>query len=171
MAAYGRALRLLVFTCDSIEWTGANEEHGRSARIVDAAGHLQYIPFPVCAETKAPLHLSFGHEGEINCTIPFITDEFFHLLEFYIHNDAPLSCRIPSKPLPPSVYETAYRVSDESTQEGVLGSQSTMYTPLVIALAGTLQLSHLHVGNYLNLLVHASPKSFAHTEYQDYDWG
>ncbi|KAI1514722.1 hypothetical protein L13192_03926 [Pyrenophora tritici-repentis] len=127
--------------------------------IVDAAGHLQYIPFPVCAETKAPLQLFFGHEGEINCTIPFITDEFFHLLEFYIHNDAPLSCRIPSKPLPPSVFEKTYRVSDESTQEGVLGSQSTMYTPLVIALAGTLQLSHLHVGNYLNLLVHASPKS------------
>ncbi|RMZ73486.1 Phosphoglucose isomerase (PGI) [Pyrenophora seminiperda CCB06] len=132
---------------------------GEPIPIVDASGHLQYIPFPVCAETQAPLHLSFGREGEINCTIPFITDEFFHLLEFYIHNDAPLSCRIPSKPLPPSVYETTYRVSDESTQEGVLGSQSNMYTPLVIALAGTLQLSHLHVGNYLNLLVHASPKS------------
>src|SRR5664279_3503531 len=35
---------------------------------------------------------------DINCTIPMITDPFFHLLEFYIHNDAPLSCRIPSRP-------------------------------------------------------------------------
>lgn len=95
----------------------------------------------------------------MNCTIDFVTDEFFHLLEFYIHNDAPLSCRIPSKPLPPSVLEDEYRVSDESTQEGALGTQSTLYTPLIIALAGTLQLSHLHIGNSLNLLVHASPKS------------
>jgi hypothetical protein len=88
-----------------------------------------------------------------------VTDEFFHLLEFYIHNDAPLTCRIPSKPLPPSVLEQQYRVSDETSQEGALGSQSTMYNPLIIALAGTLQLSHLHVGNYLNLLLHAAPKS------------
>lgn len=29
-----------------------------------------------------------------------------------------------------------------------------MYTPLIVALSGTLQLSHLHVGNNLNLLVH-----------------
>ncbi|KAF1832703.1 hypothetical protein BDW02DRAFT_502469 [Decorospora gaudefroyi] len=124
-------------------------------QITDAAGHLQYIPFPVCEETSSPLSLSFGLEHEKNCTIPFVTDEFFHLLEFYIHNDAPLSCRIPSKPLPPSVLESEYRVSDESSQEGALGSQSTLYTPLVIALAGTLQLSHLHIGNSLNLLVHA----------------
>lgn len=40
-----------------------------------------------------------------------------------------------------------------------MGTQSTLYTPLIIALAGTLQLSHLHVGNYMNLLVHAAPKS------------
>ncbi|EMD64814.1 hypothetical protein GGP41_002917 [Bipolaris sorokiniana] len=126
--------------------------------ITDAAGHLQYIPFPVCNETGRPLELFFGVEKDVNCTIDFVTDEFFHLLEFYIHNDAPLSCRIPSKPLPPSVLATQYIVSDSSTQEGALGSQSSSYTPLVVALAGTLQLSHLHVGNYLNLLVHAVPK-------------
>jgi hypothetical protein len=96
---------------------------------------------------------------EINCTLDFITDPFFHLLEFYIHNDAPLTCRVPSRPLPPSPKEEEYKVSDASTQEGALGSQSTLYTPLIIALAGTLQLSHLHIGNYLNLLVHAAPKS------------
>ncbi|KAH8728977.1 hypothetical protein GQ44DRAFT_701387 [Phaeosphaeriaceae sp. PMI808] len=110
-------------------------------------------------ETKRPFELFFGVERDINCTIDFVTDEFFHLLEFYIHNDAPLSCRIPSQPLPPSVLEREYRVSDESTQEGAMGTQSTLYTPLIVALSGTLQLSHLHVGNYLNLLVHAAPKS------------
>lgn len=94
----------------------------------------------------------------MTCTIDFISDSFFHLLEFYIHNDAPLTCRIPSRPLPPSPTED-YKVSDENSQEGALGSQSTLYTPLVISLAGTLQLSHLHVGNFLNLLVHAAPKS------------
>ena len=126
-----------------------------------ATGQLQYIPFPACNETGLPLRLNFGIESTINCTIDFVTDEFFHLLEFYIHNDAPLSCRIPSKPLPPSVLEQQYRVSDETTQEGALGTASTLYTPLIIALSGTLQLSHLHVGNNLNLLVHASPKHVA----------
>ncbi|KAF1913205.1 hypothetical protein BDU57DRAFT_504153 [Ampelomyces quisqualis] len=129
--------------------------------ITDASGQLQYIPFPVCNETGRPLELHFGIEADLNCTIDFVSDEFFHLLEFYIHNDAPLSCRIPSRPLPPSVLEREYRVSDESTQEGALGTQSTLYTPLVVALSGTLQLSHLHVGNSVNLLVHAAPKSVA----------
>ncbi|KAH7379574.1 hypothetical protein BKA66DRAFT_466299 [Pyrenochaeta sp. MPI-SDFR-AT-0127] len=127
--------------------------------ITDATGQLQYIPFPVCNETGRSLELFFGVEKDVNCTIDFVTDEFFHLLEFYVHNDAPLSCRIPSKPLPPSVLENEYRVSDESTQEGALGTQSTLYTPLIIALAGVLQFSHLHVGHSINLLVHAAPKS------------
>ncbi|KAF2019401.1 hypothetical protein BU24DRAFT_431217 [Aaosphaeria arxii CBS 175.79] len=124
-----------------------------------ASGQLQYIPFPVCNETGRPLELFFGVEKEINCTIDFISDSFFHLLEFYIHNDAPLTCRIPSRPLPPSPIEDEYKVSDTESQEGALGTQSTLYTPMVIALSGTLQLSHIHVGNYLNLLVHAMPKS------------
>ncbi|KAJ4359122.1 hypothetical protein N0V95_002446 [Ascochyta clinopodiicola] len=126
--------------------------------ITDASGQLQYIPFPTCNETGRPLELFFGVERELNCTIDFVTDSFFHLLEFYIHNDAPLSCRIPSKPLPPSVLEQQYLVSDTATQEGALGTQSTLYNPLIIALAGTLQLSHLHVGNHLNLLLHAADR-------------
>lgn len=143
---------------EAISVTCLNRTIETGEHITNAAGQLQYIPFPTCNETGRPLELFFGVERDVNCTIDFVTDEFFHLLEFYIHNDAPLSCRIPSKPLPPSVLENEYRVSDESTQEGALGTQSTLYTPLVIALAGTLQLSHLHVGNYLNLLVHAAPK-------------
>jgi hypothetical protein len=37
---------------------------------------------------------------------------------------------------------------------GVMGSQSLSYTPLVVALTGTLQLSHLHISNELNMLLH-----------------
>ena len=139
----------------------ANLASETGEHIVDTNGQLQYIPFPTCNETGRPLELFFGVEKEINCTIDFVTDEFFHLLEFYIHNDAPLTCRIPSKPLPPSVLEQQYRVSDEVTQEGALGTQSTMYTPLVVGLAGTLQLSHLHVGNSLNLLLHAADRKIS----------
>lgn len=42
----------------------------------------------MCNETGRPLELYFGVERDINCTIDFISDSFFHLLEFYVHNDA-----------------------------------------------------------------------------------
>ncbi|OCK76711.1 hypothetical protein K432DRAFT_305760 [Lepidopterella palustris CBS 459.81] len=138
--------------------------------ITDAQGQLQYIPFPTCNETGRPLELFFGVEKDINCTIDFISDPFFHLLEFYVHNDAPLTCRIPSRPLSSVISssdtsspqkDAEYTVSDTSTQTGAMGTQSTLYTPLIIALTGTLQLSHLHISNHLNMLLHAAPKSIA----------
>ncbi|KAF2275609.1 uncharacterized protein EI97DRAFT_467776 [Westerdykella ornata] len=145
---------------ESIPVTCLNRSIETGEHIMDVNGQLQYVPFPVCSETGRPLELFFGVEKELNCTLTSIPDPLFHLLEFYIHNDAPLTCRIPSRPLPASP-TTAYKVSDQSTQEGAIGSQSTLYTPLIIAISGTLQLSHLHVGNYLNLLVHAAPKSIS----------
>ncbi|MCJ1253808.1 hypothetical protein MMC24_001622 [Lignoscripta atroalba] len=81
---------------------------------------------------------------DINCTIPEITDSFFHLLEFYIHNDAPLTCRIPSHPTSPTTALTATTTPDA-------------YIPLVFALAGTLQLSHVHISPKLNVILHTSP--------------
>jgi hypothetical protein len=91
---------------------------------------------------------------DFNCTIPLITDPFFHLLEFYIHNDAPLSCRIPSRP-PPLIHPPHNNkpLPAEFQQE---------YVPLIFALAGTLQLSHLHVSTHLNLLLHSTPKHHLH---------
>ena len=79
---------------------------------------------------------------DINCTIPSLPDPLFHLLEFYIHNDAPLTCRLPSLPL--STYET----------------KPQDYTIFQIALTGTLQLSHLHINPQLNVIIHttSSPK-------------
>ncbi|CAK4030776.1 uncharacterized protein RCC_05509 [Lecanosticta acicola] len=124
------------------------------------SGQLSYIPAFTCNETHRPLEFYFGIEKEINCTIDFIDDPFFHLLEFYVHNDAPLTCRIPTKPLPPSVLKEEYEQGTKDMTEGQ-GSLSEIYTPLVIALSGTLQLSHLHVSSSLNVLVHAVPKSIS----------
>lgn len=113
---------------------------------IENANHeLQWIPFPVCSETSKPLEFHYGTEAEVNCTIDLVTDPFFHLLEFYIHSDAPLSCRLPSRP--PAHIEVVGETPP--AQE---------YIPLVFALAGTLQLSHLHISTHLNVLLHSVPK-------------
>lgn len=75
-----------------------------------------------------------------------IDDPFFHLLEFYIHNDAPLACRLPARPRP----QLSHANGDEPPAQE--------YIPLVFALAGTLQKSHLHISTHLNVLLHSMPK-------------
>lgn len=80
----------------------------------------------------------------MNCTLPALSDPLYHLLEFYIHNDAPLTCRIPSHPLSPSSALPPVATTDD-------------YVALVFALSGTLQLSHLHVNPLLNVVLHTSP--------------
>ncbi|KAI9839250.1 MAG: hypothetical protein M1819_003244 [Sarea resinae] len=124
--------------------------------IADAQGQLQYIPFPTCNETGRPLELYFGVEKDINCTISEISDPFFHLLEFYVHNDAPLTCRIPSRPL---ISLTGEREIAPSTGSSSLATADDEYIPLIFALTGALQSSHLHISNNLNVLIHAAPKS------------
>lgn len=79
----------------------------------------------------------------------FVSDPFFHLLEFYIHSDAPLSCRLPSRP--PQHVE----VIGEKPYE-------MEYIPLVFALAGTLKLSHLRISTHMNVLLHSTPKHHVH---------
>ncbi|KAK8010927.1 hypothetical protein PG990_009892 [Apiospora arundinis] len=61
----------------------------------------------------------------------------------------PLACRLPSRPAPhiEAVGEAPYK------QE---------YIPLVFALAGTLQKSHLHISTHLNVLLHSTPKHHVH---------
>ena len=138
-----------------IEHTSETGEH-----VTDANGQLAYIPFPICNETGRPLELLFGIEKDIYCTFDFISDPFFHLLEFYVHNDAPLTCRVPTKPLPPSVAQKEFAEGTKDATDGQ-GALSDVYTPMIVALTGTLQLSHLHVSHNLNVLVHAAPKSVA----------
>lgn len=99
-------------------------------------------------------------EKEINCTLDFISDPFFHLLEYYVHNDVPLTCRIPTKPLPPSALKAEYEAGTKDDVDGQ-GSLSEVYTPMIVALTGMLQLSHLHVSSSLNVLVHAAPRRLA----------
>lgn len=135
-------------------WNGLLIENRETGdHITDSEGNLQYIPFPVCAETNKPLSLRYGSQTPQNCSIT-VDDPLFHLLEFYIHNDAPLTCRVPSFP---TQGLTPAKISGED-KAGALGSESTSHTPLVFALSGTLQLSHLHVANKLNVLVHVEPK-------------
>jgi hypothetical protein len=78
-----------------------------------------------------------------------IDDPFFHLLEFYIHSDAPLSCRLPERP-PPHI---------EIVGEAPPPQE---YVPLVFALAGTLQFSHMHISTHMNVLLHSTPKHHIH---------
>ncbi|KAK1826102.1 hypothetical protein QBC39DRAFT_317343 [Podospora conica] len=131
----------------AVECMNRSSETGE--HIENKAHEIQWIPFPTCSETSAPLQFQYGVEGEINCTIPVISDPFFHLLEFYIHSDAPLSCRLPARPAP---------------HPNTIGGNEPVreYIPLVIALAGTLQLSHMHISTHLNVLLHSTPKHHIH---------
>ena len=103
----------------------------------------------MCNETGEPLEFHYGVEDDKNCTIAMVSDPFFHLLEFYIHSDAPLSCRLPARP--PAHIEV---VGDEPPPRE--------YVPLVFALAGTLQLSHMHISTHMNVLLHSTPKAHVH---------
>lgn len=115
--------------------------------IENSAHEIQWVPFPVCNETGKPLEFHYGIETELNCTIPMVSDPFFHLLEFYVHSDAPLSCRLAARPPP----------SDAGARP-----EPVEHVPLVFALSGTLQLSHMHVSTHLNVLLHSVPKHHIH---------
>lgn len=83
-----------------------------------------------------------------------MTDPIYHLLEFYIHNDAPLTCRLPARPpahvhLHPDSPEAKAELEEDTKPE---------FVPLIFALAGQLQLSHLHVSTHMNILLHSVPK-------------
>ncbi|CZR62747.1 uncharacterized protein PAC_12644 [Phialocephala subalpina] len=133
--------------------TCLNRSIDTGEHITNEKNELEYIPFPTCEETGKPLELQYGIEDELNCTIPMITDPFFHLLEFYVHNDAPLSCRIPSRPPAHILPGGEDHIPPEFQQE---------FVPLVFALAGTLQFSHLHISTHLNILLHSEPKHHLH---------
>ncbi|RGP60237.1 hypothetical protein FLONG3_10954 [Fusarium longipes] len=130
-----------------VECMSRNSETGE--HLENEKHEIEWKPFPTCNETGRPLEFNYGKEGEVNCTIAMIDDPFFHLLEFYIHSDAPLSCRIPSRPA------AEVEVVGEKVPE-------REYVPLVFALAGTLQLSHIHISTHMNVLLHSTPKHHTH---------
>ncbi|PWY74543.1 hypothetical protein BO94DRAFT_578092, partial [Aspergillus sclerotioniger CBS 115572] len=123
----------------SIPVTCLNRTIDSGEHITDNLGKLQYIPFPTCNETSLPLTLHYGVPETLNCTIASLPDDLYHLLEYYVHSDVPMTCRVPSAPL--------------ANQQ--IGDDGPAYTPITFAVQGTLQLSHLHLWTDLNVLVHS----------------
>ena len=152
--------------CDLAYWDSflSNIERRRSVpdfsapQITDPHGNLQYIPFPTCNETNLPLAFPYATPTTLVCSIESLEDELYHLLEFFVHNDVPLTCRVPSYPLANRVATVhSYEPSAKIDGSGLLGaSPGEMWTPLTIALQGTLQLSHLHLHTGVNVLFHTS---------------
>ncbi|CUS10833.1 unnamed protein product [Tuber aestivum] len=134
----------------------------------EKTGILQYIPFAACNETGRPLEVKFLEDGEVNCTISFLSDEMFHLFEFYVHHDSPLACRVPARPL-----GGERDLEKKSEEEYVpLGKVPPPPPPLlrnantdekkkiVFALSGKLEASHMHLAANMNVLFHlTSPTS------------
>ncbi|ETN47091.1 uncharacterized protein HMPREF1541_01281 [Cyphellophora europaea CBS 101466] len=119
--------------------------------ITDSHGNLQYIPFPTCNETSQPLAFPYNTPLTQTCTIDSLPDELYHLIEFFVHSDVPLTCRVPTYPL------DATDALESGTSAGV-GSTSDVdtWTPFTIAVQGTLQTSHLHLHTNINVLFHTS---------------
>ncbi|KAF7588805.1 hypothetical protein BBP40_005198 [Aspergillus hancockii] len=126
--------------------------------ITDDLGKLQYIPFPTCKETSLPLALRYGVTETVNCTINSVPDELYHLLEYYVHSDVPMNCRVPTAPLlPPSSPRSSdgeHKGDAVGTGLSALSEDGPPYTPITFALQGTLQRSHLHIWTDMNVLMH-----------------
>ncbi|RAK91060.1 hypothetical protein BO79DRAFT_243990 [Aspergillus costaricaensis CBS 115574] len=119
--------------------------------ITDPLGNLQYIPFPTCNETSQPLSLHYGiAEQTLTCTIASLPDELYHLLEYYVHSDVPMTCRVPTAPL----LSASPSSPDIDIIDDVDFTGEQAYTPITFAIQGTLQLSHLHIWTDMNVLVH-----------------
>ncbi|RDW90628.1 uncharacterized protein DSM5745_02403 [Aspergillus mulundensis] len=131
--------------------------------ITDDLGKLQFIPFPTCKETSAPLALRYGVSESVNCTIEALPDELYHLLEYYVHSDVPMTCRVPTAPLDSSS-ATDSKSDDETAEEknsvdvSTLDDNGPPYTPITFALQGTLQKSHLHIWTDMNVIAHNIPQ-------------
>ena len=121
------------------------------AKIQDSLGNLQYVPFPVCNETGLPLAFTYDTSAQVRCTVEYLEDDLYHLLEYFVHNDVPLTCRVPAYPLQSGLVA----VTGTSAQEDA-GTSSSAWTPLTIALQGTLENSHLHIHTSINTLFHTA---------------
>lgn len=116
---------------------------------------MQFVPFPTCNETSLPLALQYGVTETVNCTVDSLPDELYHLLEYYVHSDVPMTCRVPTAPLAPGTEkEPGHKDQEKGSDVSALDSGEPSYTPLTFALQGTLQRSHLHIWTDMNMLVH-----------------
>ncbi|KAI1978544.1 hypothetical protein LOZ55_002671 [Ophidiomyces ophidiicola] len=125
--------------------------------ISDSSGNLQYIPFPICNETHDPLSFHYGVSETVTCTIDSLPDTLYHLFEYYVHSDAPLSCRMPTVPLlEPNKHDDPTSTGEGTHDSFMDGGAPAPFTPLTMALQGTLQKSHLHIWSDMNVLIHQS---------------
>ncbi|PYI33892.1 hypothetical protein BP00DRAFT_423705 [Aspergillus indologenus CBS 114.80] len=141
----------------AIPVTCLNRTIDSGEHITDNQGHLQYIPFPTCNETSLPLALHYGVSETVNCTIASLPDELYHLLEYYVHSDVPMTCRVPTAPLAQHLLNTPETADDgqaAGSHELEIDTDGPSYTPITFALQGTLQRSHLHIWTDMNLLAH-----------------
>ncbi|PWY73744.1 hypothetical protein BO70DRAFT_381678 [Aspergillus heteromorphus CBS 117.55] len=140
----------------SVPVTCLNRTIDSGEHITDPHGKLQYIPFPTCNETSLPLSLPYSTTTTITCTIASLPDDLYHLLEYYVHSDVPMTCRVPTAPL---AQQQAHMPLSEGSGSGsdidVLDTDGPAYTPLTFAVQGTLQRSHLHIWTDMNVLVHS----------------
>ncbi|KAI5783881.1 hypothetical protein DFH27DRAFT_487785 [Peziza echinospora] len=150
---------------DPLEVSCLNRTADTGEHISDSHGTLQYIPFPVCNETQTPLTLNYLSETPLTCTITELSEDFFHLLELYVHADSPLTCRIPRRPLG-NHHSLTNGGSASSSLASVEGGQE--WTPLVISIAGKFEISHLHIANHVNMLFHVS-SSTGNPEFREGD--
>ena len=138
---------------DTVPVTCLNRTIETGEHITDDHGNLQYIPFLHCAETNnAPLSFIYGEPRSYNCTIESLSDEFYHLLQYFVHSDVPLSCRVPSYPLTSDDALSAVSISSDYGANAA--ADAAKWTPLTIALQGVFQLSHLHIHTNINVLFH-----------------
>ncbi|KPI43099.1 uncharacterized protein AB675_2200 [Cyphellophora attinorum] len=140
-------------TGDSLPVSCLNRTIDTGEHVTDSHGNLQYIPFTICNETALPLSFPYNTPLTQTCTIPELPDELYHLIEFFVHSDVPLTCRVPTYPLDniiPGSTDTA-----DSTGVGSTADVDT-WTPFTIAVQGTLQTSHLHLHTNINVLFHTS---------------
>ncbi|KAF3939065.1 hypothetical protein ABW19_dt0208620 [Dactylella cylindrospora] len=136
---------------DAVPISCLNRTLDSGEHVTDEHGLLQYIPFLTCHETGRPLEFIYLSELPISCTIKSISDDIFHLWEFYIHNDSPLACRVPARP----------QTGDRQIT-GDVGVEAGEWIPFIISLTGKLDLSHLHISTTLNVIFHTgilSPSS------------
>lgn len=104
----------------------------------DSNGRIIYKAFPTCKETGKPLSFHYGVSEDIECSISF-TDELYHLLQLYVHEDAPFSCRIP--------------FSSEAHYLELGGA----HIPLTFNFRGEVFNSHLDLDSNMNLVLVKPP--------------
>lgn len=137
---------------DTVPVTCLNRTIETGEHITDSLGNLQFVPFLTCNETgNQPLFFSYGTPETKTCTIDTLSDELYHLIQYFVHSDVPLACRVPSYPLSS---QDAFSNNVAGNTDAATLADTERWTPLTIALQGALQQSHLHLHTDVNVLFH-----------------